>query len=596
MSNASLDLLIRGGTVVDGTGAPAQQADVGIRDGRIVSVTPSDATRTGDSAQRTLDADGLVVAPGFVDLHTHYDAQLHWDPSASPSCWHGVTTVLGGNCGFTLAPAGGDHADYLSRMMSRVEGIPLTALEQGVTWDWTTFGDFLDGIERTGTGVNAGFLAGHSALRRVVMGDAAGEAATDAQVEEMTRLLHDALAAGALGFSSSQAPTHNDGEGNPVPSRGATRDELLALAGALRDHAGTQLELIVAGCLGAFSPEEVDLMAGMSVAADRPLNWNVLGVSATSNHEHQLAASTMAAARGGRVVALTIPAGMQIRLSFLSGFVLDGLPGWRDVLGLPVPERLRALADPAVRERLDTQARSPEAGVLANLARWERMTLVETFSPETAAFEGRTVGDVAREQGRAPFDVLCDIVVADGLRTGLRPEMPAEDDATWQARARVWRDPRAIVGASDAGAHLDMFCMAGYSTFLVGPAVRDLGLLGLEEAVRLLTDVPARLYGLTGRGRIEPSAHADLVLFDPATVAPGRERTLDDLPGGASRIVVEATGVRHVLVDGTAIVRDGETTGATPGTVLRSGRDTRTVKASAPASDPPSSPSAGDQP
>jgi N-acyl-D-aspartate/D-glutamate deacylase len=289
------------------------------------------------------------------------------------------------------------------------------------------------------------------------------------------------------------------------------------------------------------------------------------------NHEHQLAASSVAAERGARVVALTIPQSMRIRLSFLSGFVLDGLPGWREVLATPVEERLRLLADPEVRARLDARAHSEEAGVLANLAHWERFTVAEAFTDDTRRYEGRTIGDVATERGVAPFDALLDVVVADGLRTGLRPQLPAEDDATWQARAGVWRDPRAVVGASDAGAHLDMFCMAGYSTFLVGPAVRDLGLLGIEEAVRLLTDVPARLYGLDGRGRIEPGAHADLVVFDPVTVGPGRERTLDDLPGGASRLVVESAGIERVLVAGTEIVADGAFTGATPGTVLRRG-------------------------
>lgn len=236
-----------------------------------------------------------------------------------------------------------------------------------------------------------------------------------------------------------------------------------------------------------------------------------------------------------------------------------------------MPERLRLLADPEVRTRLDAGAHSPEAGVLAGLARWDRFTVVEGFTAATRALEGRTIGAIAAETGRPAFDVLCDTVVADGLRTGLRPELPAEDDATWRARAAVWRDPRAVVGASDAGAHLDMFCMVGYSTFLVGPAVRDLGLLGLEEAVRLLTDVPARLYGLAGRGRVEVGAHADLVVFDPATVGPGREHTVDDLPGGSSRIVVDAVGMEHVLVSGVPIVTGGEPTAAHPGTVLRRG-------------------------
>ena len=565
----SADLLLRGGTVVDGTGAPARVADVAVTDGRVVAVG---AEATSGGARRTVDVGDRVVAPGFVDLHTHYDAQLLWDPSASPSPLHGVTTVFGGNCGFGLAPADASNTDYLARLMARVEGIPLPAIEAGVPWDWQDFGGYLDRLDAGGTSVNAGFLVGHCALRRQVMGaSATGNEASDAEVAAMQALLEDALGAGAMGFSSSQAPTHNDGNGDPVPSRFASRDELVALASVLGPHGGTQLELIIPGCLNGFSDTEVDLMVDLCLAAQSPLNWNVLGVSAAGNHAHQLAASSAAAERGARVVALTIPQSMRIRLSFLSGFVLDGLPGWREVIGTPVPERLRLLSDPAVRARLDAGAHSEDAGVLANLARWERFTIAEAFTAETRAYEGRTVGEVAHERGVAPFDALLDIVVADGLRTGLRPELPAEDDATWTARADVWRDPRAVVGASDAGAHLDMFCMAGYSTFLVGPAVRDLGLLGIEEAVRLLTDVPARLYGLEGRGRIEPGAHADLVVFDPATVGPGRERTLDDLPGGASRLVVESAGVERVLVAGTEIVADGELTGATPGTVLRRG-------------------------
>jgi N-acyl-D-aspartate/D-glutamate deacylase len=572
---SALDLVIRNGRLVDGTGTPARRADVAIAGGRVVAVGDVD-----DAATRTIDADGLVVAPGFVDLHTHYDAQLLWDPTASPSPMHGVTTVFGGNCGFALAPAGEAHVDYLARLMARVEGIPLAALRQGVPWDWTTFADYLARVEADGIAVNAGFLCGHSVLRRAVMGaDAVGHAATDAQIDEMERLLHGALAAGAIGFSSSQAPTHNDGDGNPVPSRAAERDELLRLAAAVSAHEGTQLEIIIAGCLNGFTDDEVELLTAMSLAADRPLNWNVLGVAPGGNHEHQLEAGTRAAARGARVVALTLPQGMRIRLSFLSGFVLDGLPGWRETFALPIEERMRALADPETRSRLDERARSPEAGVLANLARWERLEVVEGFTPETRALEGRRIGDIAREQRKDAFDALCDVVLADGLRTGLRPDFGGpEPDDVWKMRAEVWRDPRAVVGGSDAGAHLDMMCGASYSTFVAGDAVRA-GHVTLEEAVHLLTDVPARLYGLRGRGRVEPGAHADIVLFEAETVGPAGERTYDDLPGGASRIVAESRGVHHVLVAGTEIVRDGAYTGATPGTVLRAGRDTMTVHA-----------------
>ena len=573
MSN--VDLLIRNGTVVDGTGAPARRADVAVKDGRVVAVGDVD-----DAATRTIEAADLVVAPGFVDVHTHYDAQLLWDPTASPSPMHGVTTVFGGNCGFTLAPGGAEHVDYLSRLMARVEGIPLPALQHGVPWDWTTTAGYLDRVEASGIAVNAGFLCGHSALRRVVMGEhAVGEEASDEQITAMERLLHDALAAGAMGFSSSQAPTHNDGDGNPVPSRSATRAELVRLARVAGAHDGTQLEIIIPGCLNGFTDDEVDLLTEMSLAADRPLNWNVLGVAAGGNHEHQLDAGTRAAARGARVVALTLPQGMRIRLSFHTGFVLDGLPGWRETFALPIEARMRVLSDPQARARLDEQAHSPEAGVLAGLARWERLEIVEGFTPETKRLEGKKIGEIAAASGRAPFDALCDIVVADGLRTGLRPDFGGpEPDDVWKMRAEVWRDPRAIVGGSDAGAHLDMMSGASYSTFVVGDAVRN-GHVTIEEAVHLLTDVPARLYGVRDRGRVAVGAHADLAIFDPATIGPVGERTYDDLPGGASRIVAESRGMQHVLVAGTEIVRDGAYTGATPGTVLRSGRDTETVSA-----------------
>lgn len=580
-----LDILIRGGTVIDGTGAPGFRADVGIRDGLIVSIGPDVLP---EPAGRIIDAEGMVVSPGFVDLHTHYDAQLFWDPFATPSCFHGVTTVLGGNCGFSIAPAGPDHAAYLARMMARVEGMPLPALEAGLDWEWRSFADWLNRLDGR-IGVNAGFLVGHSALRRAVMGEGStGGHARPEQVEAMTRMLREALSAGGLGFSSSQAHTHSDGDGSPVPSRHADHGELMALAAAVKDHPGTTLELIVPGCLGRLSEEEADLMAAMSLAADRPLNWNVLGVTAAdpAGHEHQLSVSTRASERGATVVALTLPHQMQIRLSFLSGFVLDGLPGWRETFALPVPERTSVLRDPSVRRRLAAGARSEEAGLLRGLARWDRMLLAETFSAANDGLSGLSVSAAAGQRGvdlstgpDAAFDFLLDIVIADGLRTGLQPPTMTENPDDWKLRAEVWQDPRTVVGGSDAGAHLDMMCGAIYSTSLLGDAVRERGLLTLEEAVRQLTDVPARLYGLKDRGRITEGWIADIVVFDPATVGHGPAHTLDDLPGGASRLYADAHGVEHVMVNGVPVVEAGALTGETAGTLLRSGRDTETVHA-----------------
>jgi N-acyl-D-aspartate/D-glutamate deacylase len=573
-----LDLLIRDAEIVDGTGAPARHGDVGVRDGRIVAVGDVD-----ESAAKTIDAHGLTLAPGFVDLHTHYDAQLFWDPTASPSVQHGVTTVFGGNCGFTLAPAHADQQDYLTRMLARVEGMPLDALRAGLDWQWSSFGDWLQRFEGR-IAINAGFLVGHSAIRLAAMGDdAVGGEATPDQVEKMVTLLNASLADGALGLSTSQSQTHNDGAGQPVPSRSASRDELITLAGVLRDHPGTTLEAIIPGCLSGFTDDDIALLTAMSTAADRPLNWNVLGVSAAnpSGHEKQLRASEVAAERGGRIVALTLPHATKIRLSFLSGFVLDGLPGWRDTMHLPVDERLRALADPEVRRRLNEGAQSEEAGILRGLANWRRLIIVEAFAPENDDATGHSVGEVAAARGGEPFDTLLDIVIADELRTGLTPAPFGDDEADWRVRAEVWRNRDAVIGGSDAGAHLDMMCGAIYTTSLLGHGVREHQVVTLEEAVRLITDVPARLYGLKERGRITPGWHADLVLFDPATVDHGPERTRYDLPSGAPRLVADAYGISSVIVGGTEVCRDGAATGAMPGTVLRSGRDTETVKASA---------------
>jgi len=567
-----MDLVIRGGTVVDGTGAPGRRADVGVSDGRIVAV----GAVTGD-AQRVIDAQGCVVAPGFIDIHTHYDAQLFWDPTASPSPLHGVTTVFGGNCGFSLAPTAPEHSGYLSRMLARVEGMPLAALEAGLDWKWGSFAEWLGRLDGR-VGVNAGFLVGHSTLRRSVMGeDAVGHEATEEQVSAMEEALHRALSEGAMGFSTSRAPTHNDGEGQPVPSRAATIGELERLAAAVADHPGTTIEMIVPGCINGFSDEEVELLTRISLLSGRPVNWNVLAVTAgnADGTTHQLGASDAATRAGARVVALTLPHTMSLRLSFEHGAILDGLPGWREFFATSIDDRIRALADPEVRRAMDQRAQSDEAGVLRFLAGWARLVIAETFAPEQRTLEGRTVGDVAAGWGMEPWDALCRIIVADRLRTGFGVPIP-ESDADWQARAEIWRDPRAVVGGSDAGAHLDTMCGAVYSTSLLGHGVRDRQLITVEEAVRLLTDVPARLYGLTDRGRVAEGWWADMVVFDPERVGPQALRTRDDLPGGASRLYAEATGMEHVLVNGVDVVTSDRLTGALPGRVLRSGVDTRT--------------------
>jgi N-acyl-D-aspartate/D-glutamate deacylase len=566
-----IDLRLSGGTVVDGTGAPATRADVGIDGGRIVAVG-----RFDEAARRTVDVSGATVVPGFVDVHTHYDAQLFWDPALTPSCFHGVTTVFAGNCGFTLAPWSERDAEFLLRLLARVEGIPTTTLERGVPWgSWRSVGEYLAAVEGR-VALNTGFIVGHSALRRAVLGeDATGRVATPAEVDRMAALLADGIAAGGLGLSSSGAPTHNDDEGRPVPSRVASRDELLALATVVGGHPGTTLEMVPGQ--GAFD-DNIELLAAMSAAAGRPLNWNVLQVNTADADlvEHRLAASSAAAAAaGGRLVPLTLPDALRTRISFATGFLLDTLPGWREPMALPVDARLAVLADPVARRRLAEQAATaPRTFVLRGINDWAGMRIGETGQE---AVRGQRVGDLAAATGRDPFDVLCEVVVADGLRTGLYPPDRGDDDASWALRAEVWRRHDVVVGASDAGAHLDMITTWSYPTTLLREAVRRRGLLTLEEAVRLLTDAPARLYGLRDRGRIAPGFHADIVVLDPETVGPRPTEWRDDLPGGAGRLYAEADGIELVLVNGVAVVAGEGLTGARPGAVVRSGVDTDTV-------------------
>src|SRR4051794_5407633 len=326
-----LDVVIRGADVVDGSGAPRRRADVGITDGTVVSVG-----RISDSAHRTVDADGLVLAPGFVDVHTHFDAQVFWDPYLTPSCFHGMTTIVGGNCGFSVAPLAPEHGEYLMSMLARVEGMPLETLQQGVPWDWTSMGDYLSRLDGT-LAVNAGFMVGHSAIRRAVMGeDSVRRHATESELQMMTELLGKSLAAGGLGLSSSWATTHVDAAGEPVPSRHGSEDELMALCRVVGEHAGTTLEFIpVAG--GPAEPVITDVIARMSLAANRSLNWNVLVPDANdrSIHEVRLGASDYASEKGATVLALTTPDVIRFRISFLSGFILDSFPGWPATMTLP---------------------------------------------------------------------------------------------------------------------------------------------------------------------------------------------------------------------------------------------------------------------
>ncbi len=571
-----LDYILRGGTIIDGTGRPGEIADVAISSGRVVKVG-----RVDESAEVEIDADGLVVCPGFVDPHTHYDAQLFWDPTANPSGLHGVTSVIGGNCSFALAPLRAEDADYTRRMMARVEGMPLAALEQGVPWNWESVGEYLDALEGR-IAVNAGFIAGHSALRRYVLGpDANRRAASADELEQLCAQLDDALAAGALGLSTDISESHMDGDGAPVPAKGATPDERLALCEVVGRRDGTTLSGIFEGGSKGWTEFELDHLSQMSATANRVLNWNLLVVDASmpERARQQLSLSHHARTQGGRVVALLMPVIVPMNMSFGTYCAFFLIPGWRETMALPPAERMAALADVETRRMLETKAKSPDAGMFRRLSDFAGYVIGDTYSPANEGLTGRSVRDIADERGIEPFDALIEVVLADELRTVLWPSAPDDDDAHWSLRASLWDDPDVLLAGSDAGAHLDRMCGGSYPTQFLADCLRGRKMMSLERAVYELSAKPARLFGLRDRGVVEPGAHADLVVFDPESIGAEPARVVHDLPGGCARVTADSRGIHHVFVNGVETVRDGKVTGATPGSVIRSGRDTVTVTA-----------------
>jgi N-acyl-D-aspartate/D-glutamate deacylase len=575
-----LDLKIVGGRIVDGTGRPGYIGDVGVKDGRITAVG-----ECNEDAATVIDAQGHVVAPGFIDVHTHYDAQVFWDPKLSPSCYHGVTTVFGGFCGFSIAPVVPSETSYLQRMLSRVEGMPLDTLKAAVPWDWSSFADYLGKLEGN-IGLNAGFFAGHSAIRRVVMGDrAVGEKASADEIEQMKQLLDKSLTEGAMGFSTTCSGTHNDYEGNPVPSRWADKEEFVALAEVVSRHEGTGLEMLPDP---EFAPGTVELLADFSIAGNRPVNWNVLLVMGRDNEEPyvmgRLESADYARERGGEVIALTMPGPLESFLNLRSGFVWDSFPGvWGQMFKWPVDQRIEKFRDPAFRQQmLDDVATLPSDASLGQFANFGVFRVASARAPANKKYEGRNIGDIAKEEGKRPLDVMLDIAIEDRLETVFAPPMFGDAPEDFRLRSKLWADDRTLLGGSDAGAHLDMVDSFAFSTTFLQAGVREQKVISLEKAVQKITQRPARYFGLVDRGELKPGNFADIVVFDPDTVGRGPAYPRYDIPGGKDfRIYADATGIDHVFVNGVEIVRNGEHTGALPGTVLRSGQHTRTVEMTA---------------
>jgi N-acyl-D-aspartate/D-glutamate deacylase len=569
-----MELVIRNGMVIDGSRGTRFSADVAIDQGRITGIG-----HVGEFGQREIDARGAIVAPGFIDVHTHFDAQVFWDRMLSPSVYHGVTTVLSGNCGFTLAPLSGrpEDTDYLLRMLSRVEGMPLATLRESVKPDWTSFGEYLDRIDGT-LAINTAFLVGHSALRRAVMGDrAVTDPATADEIQSMSDLLRRSIAEGGVGFSTTVSMTHSDFEGRPVPSRVASRQELLSLAAVAGEYPGTWIEMVFG--VPFMQEEQYALAADLSKAANRPLNWNAIQINTDLKEpvRDKLHAGNYASERGATVIALVPAAPLISLLNFVNCFVLDTLPGWSRLVGMSLTERVKSLADSEFRTQLKNGAERARIDGSSLINHWSDLVLEGLTLPGNRRWNGRRLGDCAAGTGKEPLDALFDLAVEENLGVSFSYASESTDERSWAIRRDLWRDPRCLIGGSDAGAHLDMLNAFAFSTQLLGEGVRRRRLLPLEEAVYRITGLPAARFGLTGRGQIALGAAADVVIFDPDTVDCGPIAMRQDLPGAQKRLYADSVGIRHVIVGGRIVASDNRPTGQMGGRVLRSGRDTHTV-------------------
>ncbi|HEY4910600.1 MAG TPA: amidohydrolase family protein [Methylomirabilota bacterium] len=544
----SYDVVIRGGTVIDGTGAPSRLADVTVLDGRI-----SEVGRVTGRGREEIDAAGLVVAPGFIDPHTHYDAQLTWDPLASCSSWHGVTTIVTGNCGFTLAPCRPRDRLTLMRMLEYVEGMSLEAMEKGIRWEFESFAEYLDALDRRGLAVNVGAMVGHSAVRQYVMGDAAWErAATEEEIERMAHEVRTAMAVGAVGFSSTTNHNHVGAKGRPVPSRLATDEEMNQLAAAMGDSGRGVMEITI----GGTRPDrvaEVDRFVELAHAARRPITPVSLRHNPERAWEHRVILSRLEALNrdGLRIYPQVTCSPLTSTFDLYGAFVFYRFPAWKRVLEAPPSEWRAVLADRGFRAEFRATAGSSSLFV----GDTSPLRVEGVHRAEHGRFVGRTVGEVAAALGKDPVDAFFDLALADDLKTRFTVAIMNTDAA---AVAEIFTHPIALIGLADAGAHLTLFCEAGQTSRLLGHWVRERKALSLEEAVRRITSMPADVFGFADRGRLRPGLAADLVIFDAGTIAAGEPELIHDLPDGGPRLVQRASGIAWSFVNGGAVIRDGK--------------------------------------
>jgi N-acyl-D-amino-acid deacylase len=559
------DIVIKNARVIDGSGMPSFVGDVAVHAGKIVEVG-----RVGGGADRVIDADGLAVSPGFIDFHTHLDAQLLWDPIATSSCWHGITTVIPGNCGLTLAPCRPEDRESTLGSFVRVEAMPLKVLRSAVNWEWETFPEYLNRLDGN-IGVNVAALVGHCALRQYVMGEAASErAATEDEIVGMKNVLRESVRAGAIGFSTNQNPVHMRSDGSPIPSRLAAEEEILELAGVLGELNRGSVQISI-GTLGVAVPAEkgVDLFDRIAARAGRPVVWQSI-----SHRWDQPDLWRQLLDLAGKSSDAGVPSYplcnarlFNNRFNLKNAQVFDDLPTWKETLFKPLDARMEFFRDPDLRQKLRSEA--VENHFRSRFSRrWDLVYMIKAATAKNKTLEGKSVAEIAAMQKKDVIDAFLDLSLEEGLDTLFQSSNTNGDES---AVAEILRSPLTLVGQSDAGAHLIYDAGYGYATRFLGHWVRERNVMSLEEGVRKLTSMVASIFGLNDRGLIRSGMAADLVLFDPATVNDCEPEMADDLPGGEKRLVQKAKGVKMTLVNGEILTENGAHSGALPGRVLGAG-------------------------
>ena len=540
-----IDLVVREALIFDGSGTTPVRGDVAVDAGRIVAV----GSGLDVEAARTVDAAGLALMPGIIDSHTHFDAQITWDPTVRPSPALGVTTAVIGNCGFTIAPCRPADRELTMRNLTQVEGMSIDALREGIDWGFETFPEYMAQLKRRGSAVNVAAYIGHSSVRTWVMGDdAARRAATAGEIEAMQEIVRDAMRHGAVGFASSTSPAHNGEGGLPMPSRLATEAEMAALVGAMAEG-GRGVYMLTKG-----GHTSVRFLESLAADTRRPVMIAALLHNATNPGAvfEDLDAIAAANARGHRLIGQVSCCPLTMDFTLASPYPVEGLVAWKPALGLGGDALKATLADANFRDAVRAELAMPTTFRLFN-NEWDKVHVVETARPEHARLEQRTIAEIAREAACDPLDTMLDLALAEDLKTVFTAQLLNSDE---DAVGRMLNHPNSIVSLSDAGAHLTFFNDAGFGLHLLGHWARDRGAMPMEEAVRRLTSHPAGVLGLSGRGAIREGYAADLLLFDPRTVGRGPKRRVHDLPAGGARLTTDALGVQGVWVNG-AQVADG---------------------------------------